>query len=51
MPVVALQVLAFKGGGDLFNLLVERDTFDEQFTRYYAAEVRQDNPIRGGICF
>lgn len=28
------------GGGDLLNLLIERDVFDEDFTRFYVAEVR-----------
>lgn len=27
------------GGGDLLNLLIERDIFDESFTRFYVAEV------------
>jgi hypothetical protein len=27
------------GGGDLLNLLIERDVFEENFTRFYAAEV------------
>jgi hypothetical protein len=27
------------GGGDLLNLLIERDTFPEDFTRFYVAEV------------
>lgn len=27
------------GGGDLLNLLIERDVFDESFTRFYVAEV------------
>ena len=27
------------GGGDLLNLLIERDVFEEDFTRFYAAEV------------
>jgi protein-serine/threonine kinase len=30
------------GGGDLLNLLIERDTFDEDFTRFYIAEVTSD---------
>lgn len=29
------------GGGDLLNLLIERDVFDEDFTRFYVAEVRR----------
>ncbi|GHJ85462.1 hypothetical protein NliqN6_1864 [Naganishia liquefaciens] len=32
-------VLDFEGGGDLLNLLVERDTFDEGFTNFYVAEM------------
>lgn len=32
-------VLEFMGGGDLLNLLVERDTFDEPMTRFYVAEM------------
>jgi len=27
------------GGGDLLNLLIERDVFEESFTRFYIAEV------------
>jgi hypothetical protein len=27
------------GGGDVLNLLIERDVFDEGFTRFYVAEV------------
>jgi serine/threonine protein kinase len=27
------------GGGDLLNLLIERDVFEEKFTRFYVAEV------------
>jgi protein-serine/threonine kinase len=33
------QVLEYMGGGDLLNLLIERDTFPEDFTRFYVAEV------------
>lgn len=33
------QVLEYMGGGDLLNLLIERDIFDEGFTRFYVAEV------------
>jgi serine/threonine protein kinase len=32
-------VLEFMGGGDLLNLLVERDTFPEEMTRFYIAEM------------
>lgn len=28
------------GGGDLLNLLIEKDTFEEDFARFYIAEVR-----------
>lgn len=27
------------GGGDLLNLLIEKDVFEEGFTRFYVAEV------------
>ena len=27
------------GGGDLLNLLIERDVFEEDFTRFYVSEV------------
>lgn len=37
---LSYQVLNYEGGGDLLNLLVERDTFPEDFTRFYIAEVR-----------
>ncbi|KAH7888555.1 kinase-like domain-containing protein [Phlebopus sp. FC_14] len=32
-------VLEYMGGGDLLNLLIERDTFEEDFTRFYVAEM------------
>ncbi|KAJ7200717.1 kinase-like domain-containing protein [Mycena rebaudengoi] len=32
-------VLEYMGGGDLLNLLIERDVFDEGFTRFYVAEM------------
>jgi protein-serine/threonine kinase len=32
-------VLEYMGGGDLLNLLVERDTFPESMTRFYIAEM------------
>ncbi|KAI0256317.1 hypothetical protein BJV78DRAFT_455348 [Lactifluus subvellereus] len=32
-------VLEYMGGGDLLNLLIERDTFPEDFTRFYVAEM------------
>lgn len=34
-----LQVLEYMGGGDLLNLLIERDVFEEDFTRFYISEV------------
>lgn len=34
-----LQVLEFMGGGDLLNLLIEKDVFEEDFARFYIAEV------------
>lgn len=27
------------GGGDLLNLLIERDVFEESFARFYVAEM------------
>jgi len=27
------------GGGDLLNLLIEKDVFEEDFSRFYVAEV------------
>ena len=33
-----MQVLEYMGGGDLLNLLIERDIFEEDFTRFYVAE-------------
>ncbi|KAF8639504.1 hypothetical protein AX17_001409 [Amanita inopinata Kibby_2008] len=32
-------VLEYMGGGDLLNLLIEKDVFDEDFTRFYIAEM------------
>lgn len=32
-------ILQYMGGGDLLNLLVERDTFSESMTRFYVAEM------------
>ncbi|TFK23660.1 kinase-like protein [Coprinopsis marcescibilis] len=32
-------VLEYMGGGDLLNLLIERDVFEEDFTRFYLAEM------------
>ena len=39
------QVLEYMGGGDLLNLLIERDVFEEDFTRFYAAEVSSYRPF------
>ncbi|KAJ7846393.1 kinase-like domain-containing protein [Mycena olivaceomarginata] len=33
------HVLEYMGGGDLLNLLIERDVFNEGFTRFYVAEM------------
>ncbi|THH31776.1 hypothetical protein EUX98_g2388 [Antrodiella citrinella] len=35
---ITVLVLDFMGGGDLLNLLIERDVFEEDFTRFYVAE-------------
>ncbi|PPR02421.1 hypothetical protein CVT26_011389 [Gymnopilus dilepis] len=32
-------VLEYMSGGDLLNLLIERDVFEEDFTRFYVAEM------------
>ncbi|KIJ30569.1 hypothetical protein M422DRAFT_267814 [Sphaerobolus stellatus SS14] len=32
-------VLEFMGSGDLLNLLIEQDVFEEDFTRFYVAEM------------
>ncbi|KAH8915418.1 kinase-like protein [Atractiella rhizophila] len=32
-------VMEFMGGGDLLNLLIERDIFDEKFAHFYVAEM------------
>ncbi|KAK2464277.1 hypothetical protein APHAL10511_003734 [Amanita phalloides] len=32
-------VLEYMGGGDLLNLLIKKDAFDEDFTRFYVAEM------------
>jgi hypothetical protein len=37
------------GGGDLLNLLIDRDTFPEDFTRFYVAEVRASFLALDGI--
>lgn len=39
------QVLEYMGGGDLLNLLIERDVFEEDFTRFYVAEVSVYRPF------
>ena len=39
-----MKVLEYMGGGDLLNLLIERDIFEEDFTRFYIAEA-------GTLCF
>lgn len=39
------QVLEYMGGGDLLNLLIERDVFEENFARFYAAEVTGYRPF------
>lgn len=33
-------VLEYMGGGDLLNLLIEKDVFEESFCKFYIAEVR-----------
>lgn len=38
------QVLEYMGGGDLLNLLIEKDVFEENFARFYIAEVRHFSP-------
>ena len=37
------------GGGDLLNLLIERDVFEEDFTRFYVAEVCP-HPLENALC-
>lgn len=32
-------ILEYMGGGDLLNLLIARDIFEENFTRFYVAEM------------
>jgi hypothetical protein len=32
-------VLEYMGGGDLLHLLIEKDIFEEDFARFYIAEV------------
>ena len=39
MLLLIRQVLEYMGGGDLLNLLIERDVFEEDFARFYIAEV------------
>jgi serine/threonine protein kinase len=31
--------MEFMGGGDLLNLLIEKDLFEEDFARFYVAEM------------
>ena len=33
------KVLEYMGGGDLLNLLIEKDIFEEDFARFYVAEM------------
>ena len=40
-----MKVLEYMGGGDLLNLLIERDVFEENFTRFYVAEVCSPAPL------
>lgn len=40
IPRSISKVLEYMGGGDLLNLLIEMDTFEENFARFYIAEVR-----------
>lgn len=40
------QVLEYMGGGDLLNLLIEKDVFEENFARFYIAEVGQRDRIQ-----
>ena len=47
-PTGLYQVLEYMGGGDLLNLLIERDVFEEDFTRFYVAEVSGYRPFN---CF
>jgi hypothetical protein len=37
------------GGGDLLNLLIERDVFEEDFARFYIAEVCLTLPARSRL--
>lgn len=34
------------GGGDLLNLLIEKDVFEENFARFYIAEVGPPSSVR-----
>ena len=36
------QFPEYMGGGDLLNLLIKRDIFEEDFTRFYVAEAGWD---------
>lgn len=37
------------GGGDLLNLLIKLDVFEENFARFYAAEVCSIKPFAMNI--
>ena len=37
------------GGGDLLNLLIERDIFEEDFTRFYIAEASGSGPCDAAL--
>jgi serine/threonine protein kinase len=45
LPFIAIQVLEYMGGGDLLNLLIKLDVFEENFARFYAAEVCSIKPV------
>lgn len=45
LPFIAIQVLEYMGGGDLLNLLIKLDVFEENFARFYAAEVCSIKPF------
>lgn len=37
--MLTAQILEYMGGGDLLNLLIAKDIFEEDFARFYVAEV------------
>ena len=37
--LMGLQVMEYMGGGDLLNLLIEKDIFKEDFAKFYIAEM------------